>query len=58
VYEQEYEIQIRRGGKLDGYRQFRTLSGHLARFAVAVEVAEAEDLVDLAVFFSSRPAAM
>jgi hypothetical protein len=43
VYEQEYEIQIRRGGKLDGYRQFRTLSGQLARFAVAVEVAEAED---------------
>jgi hypothetical protein len=42
VYEQEYEIQIRRGGKLDGYRQFRTLSGQLARFAVAVEVSEAE----------------
>jgi hypothetical protein len=42
VYEQECEIQIRRRGKLDGYGQFRTLSGQLARFAVAVEVAEAE----------------
>jgi hypothetical protein len=42
VYEQEYEIQIRRGGNLDGYRQFRTLSGQIARFSVAVEVVQAD----------------
>jgi hypothetical protein len=42
VYEQEYEIQVRRGGSLDGFRQFRTLSGQLARFSVAVKVAQAE----------------
>jgi hypothetical protein len=42
VYDQEYEIQIRRGGKLDGYRQSQTLCGQLTRFAVAVQVAEVE----------------
>jgi hypothetical protein len=42
VYEQVYEIKIRRGGRKEGYQQFRGVVGQLARFAVAVEVAPAE----------------
>jgi hypothetical protein len=42
VYEQVYEIKIRRGGRKEGYQQFRGVAGQLARFAVAVDVVPAE----------------
>jgi hypothetical protein len=41
-YEQYYEIKIQRGGRKEGYSQFRAVAGQLARFAVSAEVACAE----------------
>lgn len=40
VYEQVYEIRIRRGGRKEGYHQFKAVAGQLARFAVAVGVTD------------------
>jgi hypothetical protein len=40
-YEQCYEIKISRGGRREGYSQFKAVVGQLARFSVAVEVASA-----------------
>jgi hypothetical protein len=40
-YEQCYEIKISRGGRREGYYQFKAVVGQLARFSVAVEVASA-----------------
>jgi hypothetical protein len=42
VYEQMYEMKIRRGGKKDGYCQFKAVAGQIARFAVAVDVVDAD----------------
>jgi hypothetical protein len=42
VYDQVYEIKIRRGGRKEGYQQFRGVVGQLARFAVAVDVVPSE----------------
>jgi hypothetical protein len=41
-YEQIYEMRIQRGGRPDGYSQFKAVSGQLARFAVAAEVVTAD----------------
>jgi hypothetical protein len=41
-YEQYYEINIQRGGRKEGYSQFRAVAGQLAKFAVSAEVACAE----------------
>jgi hypothetical protein len=42
VYEQQFEISIQRGRTVEPYRQLKTAVGQLARFAVAVDVVEAE----------------
>jgi hypothetical protein len=42
-YEQIYEIRIQRGGRQEGYSQFKAVAGQLARFAVAAEVVTAEE---------------
>jgi hypothetical protein len=42
VYEQQYEMHIQRGAPKDGYHQFKSAAGQLARFAVATEVVEVE----------------
>jgi hypothetical protein len=42
VFDQVYEIKIRRGGRKEGYHQFRGVVGQLARFAVAVDIVPAE----------------
>jgi hypothetical protein len=41
-YEQIYEMRIQRGGRPDGYSQFKAGSGQLARLAVAAEVVTAD----------------
>jgi hypothetical protein len=41
-YEQIFEMRIQRGGRPDGYSQFKAVSGQLARFAVAAEVVTAD----------------
>lgn len=40
-FEQGYEIKISRGGRREGYSQFKAVVGQLARFSVAVEEASA-----------------
>jgi hypothetical protein len=45
-YEQCYEMKIRRGGRREGYSQFKAVAGQLARFAVAVEVASAPSFAE------------
>jgi hypothetical protein len=45
-YEQCYEIKIQRGGRKEGYSQFKAVVGQLARFAVAVEVTSATSFAE------------
>jgi hypothetical protein len=51
VYEQVYEIRIRRGGRKEGYYQFRAVAGQLARFAVAVDIADASSFAHVGGLF-------
>jgi hypothetical protein len=51
VYEQQYEISILRGRAVEPYRQLKTAVGQLARFAVAVDVAQAEVFAEVGGLF-------